>query len=87
MDTRYRIYTEDLNLDLIETAASIRFDSFSITHQTGYWHGQSEPSIVIEVLGTHADSGKVQSLALWIKAKNNQEAVLVTRETVSGQLI
>ncbi len=70
----YRIYTE--KKVGIEKLISFYFDGFSILNAIGYWKGQREDSIVIEIITN--DNNKVKALVQEIKKTNRQECVLVT---------
>ena len=73
----YRIHTEDVNRPAILKLASARFDGFTILHGTGYWKGQSEVTLVLEIITS--DSASVYLLAEEIRKANGQESVLVNR--------
>jgi PII-like signaling protein len=78
--TRYRIYTENKNrMDIIETVQRFCL-GFTVFHAFGFWKGDGEMSIVIEVID--ADPKYIASLAMWIKEYNNQDAVMVTVDQV-----
>jgi hypothetical protein len=86
----FRIYTEDVNREGIEGLAGLHFDSFTISQAVGYWMGNRECSLVIEVFEPvsyyHAQQ-KVGKLATAIKQANKQEAVLVVEINAEGGLI
>ncbi len=74
----YRIYTKDLNNNRVQQIASKYFPGFTITKSMGYWQGQKENSVVLEIV-TNKQDAKVRKLAKEIKIANKQEAVLVQR--------
>lgn len=89
MNTLYRIYLEDCDVyrDATMMAVGGQFDGFTVTKATGYWKGEREDSIVIEILGTPEDAATVRALAVTLRELNRQEAVLWTRAAVEGELV
>lgn len=78
--TIYRIYTEDSEL-LGTTAINIvgrHFESFTVIRGQGYWKGQVESTLIVEIISDPDDINKVARVAEYIRVKNKQEAVLVT---------
>lgn len=75
----YRLFTEDLNRGLIETLAKSVYDAFTIFTGKGYWKGQAENSLVLEVISDDSpeEASKFRGLARRIKEANGQQAVLV----------
>lgn len=75
----YRLFTEDINRDVIETLAKSVFDAFTIFNGKGYWGGRAENSLILEVVGqdTPELATKFRGLARRIKEVNNQQAVLI----------
>jgi len=71
----YRIYTEDVNRELIEQIVADSFDGYTLLPATGVWKGAREQSVVIEL--STEDKARVFETARQIKAANKQEAVLV----------
>jgi hypothetical protein len=51
--TIHRIYTGSKNERQIVRLASVRFDSFTVQPTAGYYQGERERSIVLEVVGAH----------------------------------
>ena len=81
----HRILTEDRNRDAVISILSKYFESFSLVPQLGYWKGQSEPSIAIEIIGAaYAD---VLRACREIREVNNQEAVLIFSVTGKSTLV
>lgn len=76
----YRIMTEDKNRQGIIDTISVFFDGFSIHSQLGYWRGQAEKSLCIDIITPEAD--KVKRVASIIQQLNHQESVLV--ETIAN---
>lgn len=54
------------------------FDGFTIWNSTGYWKGEREDTIVIEIVTD--DTKSVYSLAKDYKSKFNQESVMIVIE-------
>ena len=74
----YRLYTENKNANEVIEHVSHTFESFTYFTGIGYWKRQREDALVIEFIGELELDPKVDALAKWIKAHNNQQAVLVT---------
>ena len=77
----YRILTEDSTAYRANAIAAIgkHFKSFTALQGQGYWQGQAENSLILEVVGGEADYNKVMSVASEIKSVNFQQAVLVQK--------
>ncbi len=75
MDTVYRIYTEDSNREAVISVVSERFESFTLHETTGYFKGQTEKSIVIEIVEARVED--IEAVAHAIRAINGQKTVLV----------
>jgi len=73
----YRLYTERINLPNIKKIVSSQFDGFTLTNGEGYWRGESEESLIIEIVSNDDIEAKVINLAKLIKLENNQESVLL----------
>lgn len=89
----YRIYTENKDLDKIVQFAANRFpNGFTIFKGIGYWQGQTELSVCIEIVETDRNKAMdtelvVYSLAETIRAENQQQAVLVVSIPATAKLI
>ena len=73
----YRIHTEDVNRQKIYSLAGFRFDGFTATYGTGFYKGESEHTLVLEIITS--DPASVYLLAEEIRLANGQESVLVNR--------
>lgn len=78
----YRILTENKNRALVEGAVGSVFDGFTIYEGAGYWKGEREPCLIVEIAEIDPKRksglrGKVEAVAEQIKRVNAQEAVLV----------
>lgn len=62
-----------------------RFPSFTVIPATGYWQGQRESSLAIEV--ETEDHARIVEAAQCIRVLNTQQAVLVQRLETKGELI
>lgn len=70
----FRIYTEDINRDGIESAMKHNgFEGYNLSSVTGFWRGTQEPALVIEVIT--GDRKRVQAAADEIQRVNKQESV------------
>ncbi len=88
----YQIYTEDKNYMLIQEIVSCDFDGFSIISANGFYKGDAERALIIEIIGecnVDAVAGdlryeleKVRRVAQLIKEHNEQETVLLTISTI-----
>lgn len=89
MNTLYRIYTEDINRDSIIRLCSDTFESFTVLHGTGVWNGNHENSLVVEVIGHYSPTLQLDIclVARGIKELNNQQAILVTKSKIDGELV
>lgn len=79
----YRIYTEDKQYT--RTLESVRsyFEGFSIIREVaGNWKGNSEESIIIEIVSDEAHESLVLQCAEQVKNVNAQQEVLVTAQNV-----
>lgn len=71
----YRVLTENKNKRDILALASGYFQGFTVLEGRGFWQGQQEKSLILEVETN--DERSVKRLANDIKIFNSQEAVLV----------
>lgn len=76
----YRIYTEEKNRAEVEAVTGDYFPGFTVFTGIGYYKGNKEFSMVIEIIGndTKKDFEKIVTLAEYIKTVNCQESVLIT---------
>jgi len=75
VDTVYRIYTEDTDRDAVIGTVAQRFENFTVHPATGYFKGQPERSIVIEIVDAH--EADVEAVARAIRNINGQKTVLI----------
>ncbi len=81
----YRIVTEDKNVEGIK-AALIAFDlDFTLFRGIGSWRGREEPSLAVELDRISRETA--ESVALSIKAMNDQEAVLLQEFPIKTDLL
>ncbi len=83
---RYRIYTEDKNFCKIIDKFAETLPGFTVYFTIGFWKGEKEISLVIEILmeddfTKHAELN-ILDLAQWIKGNNQQESVMITIEEI-----
>ena len=81
----HRILTEDINRPLIVDILTKYFDSFTIVPQVGYWKGQAERSLSIELIG--ASEKDVLRASEEIRIANSQEAIIVFSITGKSRLL
>jgi hypothetical protein len=74
----YRIFTENKNKAKVESIVAEHFPGFTIYEADGYWEGQKEKSLIIEIMtDVLADVISVKAIARDIKIANKQQAVLI----------
>jgi hypothetical protein len=84
----YRICTENINRDKVESIVNSYVDGFTILEGTGYWKGERESSLVIEIAAEQSYMhAVVRHIARDIKAENAQQAVLVQSFEGESELI
>lgn len=79
---RYKIYTENKDLARILTLVKEWLPCATVYQTLGVWNGLEEPGIVIEYLGSISDWHHIELLARLLKDSFNQEAILLTTESV-----
>lgn len=72
----YRLYTERKNIDKIKDIATKYFSGFTILTGTGFWKGEKEESLILEITGGKEEKEKVKKLGKDIKKTNDQESIL-----------
>jgi DNA-binding transcriptional MerR regulator len=77
----YRIYTEDVRRREIIKATARQFDNFTLHPTTGFYDGQAEKSIVIEIV--KATDEQIETLARKIQELNGQKTILIM--SLSGE--
>jgi len=75
----FRICTENVNQDEIAKIVGKKFDAFNLVTGVGFWKGQKENSLTIEIVGDDIKIDDINSIATEIKNVNNQDAVLVQK--------
>lgn len=87
-DIRYTIHTEYKNIKKVKQILDslCGFVGYTLTKCEGRWKGKSEKSLKIEII--HKDNLEVliRSIVGAVKKLNNQEAVLVTTEPLTGEI-
>lgn len=81
----YRLFTEDINREVIASIVASRFDGFTVIPSFGYWKGKPENSVIVEIETENREA--VMSVANEIKTANKQEAVLVEEVETKGELV
>ena len=86
--TRFRIYTEYVNMHHVNPILKSHFKSFSLFHGVGVWEGQEERCLVFEVI---AESGTGESEVVEacreINTINHQQCCLITVEQIEAKII
>ncbi len=83
----YRIYTENKNQKTIEKIITNYFDGFTIIKGQGFWKGQKENSLIIEIEVQVDEVEKVDQIAEDIKHANNQQAVIIQKINSDSWLV
>ena len=83
----YRIFTEDTNRSRIEELCSNFFDAFTLISAQGFWKGNKENSLIVEVVDDNDITDQINNLALAIKRDNKQEAMLIQKVANSQYLL
>ena len=71
----FRIYTSDVNRRAVLRLAADKFESFTLHPATGFYRGQPEESLMIELVQVNEQD--VEALAQSIRELNGQKSVLV----------
>ena|ERR1700727_2211280 len=99
MTTQYKIYcgrnirneeiVSDAELNgFINEVVFMLFDSFSVSNIHGYWKGQSEDTVVFEIISdTYSAPVRIQTIAEKYKLRFDQDSVLVTKTQVEAKLV
>lgn len=83
----YRLYTEDINRKGIVDRVSKYFPGFNIREAEGYYKGQGEKAIVIELVAMSSQAHVVRFLGKVIAQMNRQECVLVTSQDCKAEFV
>ena len=75
----YRIYTENKFKEGLLKNLDGYLPAYTVYEGQGRWQGSSEPSLVIEYIGSETDHALVRNIAACIKGYNSQQAVLVIK--------
>jgi hypothetical protein len=83
----YRLFTEDKNHKDIEKIVSRYFDGFTIIPALGYWKGERERSLIIEISSETDEESQIRQLASEIKLYNHQQSVLIERVQTADSFV
>lgn len=83
--TIHRLYTEQKNKRFITRLLSEHFESFTLQPVTGYHKGNSEKSIVVEIVG--ASPSAIRKVAERIKKMNGQQSILTITFRAQSEVI
>ena len=81
----YRILTEDKNRESIFRILDSQVEGYTVTPSIGCWKGQREASLAIDLVGTSKLT--VETIAAEIKARNEQESVLILDLTAQASFV
>jgi uncharacterized membrane-anchored protein YitT (DUF2179 family) len=81
----YRILTENKNRKQIIKLVSDRFDGFTVIKTQGYWKGQTERSLIIEI-NTNAE-WEIKEICQEIRDYNKQECVMLQKILTNTEFI
>jgi len=81
-----RIITEDKNREgIYRILSNHAADSFTVIPAVGFWKGEKENALVIEIVGASLETGT--AIAQSIKGWNQQETVLVQYIPVESRFV
>lgn len=83
----FRILTEDCKREEIAKLVERDFSAFTLIPSQGYWKGQRENSLTIEIDASVEWKAGVYALAQDIKTLNSQDAVLVQEIALESVLV
>ena len=83
----YRIITEDKNTEVVCGIIGSVFEGYTKYTGVGYWKGERENCLIIEIDGDESICPAIVSLCKRIKEVNVQEAVLLQSIECRGELI
>lgn len=81
----FRIYTERLNEEKIKELLSLSFDGFTVIYTKGFWKKTEENGLIVEIITSNETL--IRGIAKEIKRFNNQDAVLITSQSVDCELV
>lgn len=85
---RYSIYTEYKNIKKVRQVLDSLCGSvgYTLTKCEGRWKSKSEQALKIEIIRQANLETLIRSIVTEVKRLNNQEAVLVTTEPLTGEI-
>lgn len=83
----YRIYTEYKERGWVEEFVTKYFKGFSIIEAAGYYKGQGENSIIIEIVAPCTLVHVLRFMCACIAQHNEQECVLLTEQSLTSQYV
>lgn len=75
----YRILTENKQRRKLMQLVGLYYKGFTVIEATGYWRGESEKALIIEIAEDGSREAAIMDLATKIARLNDQEAVLIQR--------
>ncbi len=73
----HRLFTEDKNRFHIQQIVAQHFTSFTLIPASGFWKGEEEHSLIIEIGTTETNFNLIRDIADQIKRDNHQQAVMI----------
>ena len=84
----YRIYTEDKNrAGIVRIMADCFAEGFSVFPCLGFFAGETESGLVVEVLASEDQRPLILACADQIKTANSQQCVLVSEQEVKTTFV
>ena len=83
----YRIFTERKRTPEVTELVAGMFPGFSLFEGIGYWKGQQELFLCIEIIASDIDAASIVHLASKIKKRNAQESVMIETLPVTVDFI
>ena len=83
----YRLFTENKNYEQVKNLIREIFVSATIIKAEGLWQGESEHSLIIEVLADDKCEQQIRQLCYNIKKLNQQDKILVQRIESDSKLV
>lgn len=73
----YRLFTENQNYEQVKKLVSKHFVGATLIKAEGIWQGESEHSLIIEILADDKCEQQIRQLCYAIKKLNQQDKILV----------
>jgi len=87
LDTRYRIYVGESTVEAVRPIVADYIDAATFIEGVGLWECNTEPCVIIEAIGSRKQASRYEYLAARLRDRFEQDSVLLTVESVRGELI